>query len=72
MNLEPGQRLKVIRGIPHTDRAAWMETGDVVRVVEVYDHVVLVERPYRANGKKMMRECFPLKNAHLFLKEVVP
>ena len=71
MNVDIGMIMKVIRGIPSTERAAWLGTGDVVKVVAVYPHVVLVERPYKANRDEKMRECFQRRNLHMYLRRIV-
>ena len=71
MNVDIGMVMKVIRGIPSTERAAWLGTGDVVKVVAVYPHVVLVERPYKANRDEKMRECFQRRNLHMNLRRVM-
>ena len=71
MNVDIGMIMKVIRGIPSTERAAWLGTGDVVKVVAVYPHVVLVERPYKANRDEKMRECFQRRNLHMNLRRVI-
>lgn len=70
MNLSIGMRLKVIKGIPQTDRAAWFETGDIVTVKEIYPHHVLVERPHRGRRREMMRECYTLSGIHNYLQPV--
>ena len=64
----PGTRMKVIQGIKQTDHKAWMETGDIVTVKEVYDHIVLVERPYKDRKRGMMRECFLVADLYKHLK----
>ena len=71
MNIQPGMRMKVIQGIKQTDHCAWMETGDVVTVREVYDHIVVVVRPYKDRRRGMMRECFQIGDLHRHLK-VIP
>lgn len=70
MNLAKGMRLKVIKGIPQTDRAAWMETGDIVTVKEIYPHHVLVERSHRGRRREMMRECFTLNGIYNYLRPI--
>lgn len=71
MNVEPGMKTRVIQGIPSTERAAWLGMGDIVTVVKVYPHVVLVERPYKANRDEKMRECFQRRNLHMNLRRVM-
>lgn len=71
MNVDIGMIMKVIRGISSTERAAWLGTGDIVTVVKVYPHVVLVERPYKANRDEKMRECFQRRNLHMYLRRVM-
>ena len=71
MNVDIGMVMRVIRGIPSTERAAWLGTGDVVKVVAVYPHVVLVERPYKANRDEKMRECFQRRNLHMYLRRIL-
>ena len=71
MNVDIGMIMKVIQGIPSTERAAWLGTGDIVKVVAVYPHVVLVERPYKANRDEKMRECFQRRNLHMNLRRAM-
>lgn len=70
MELVKGMKCKVIQGHTHTDRAAWMEAGDIVTVVNVYDNVVLVERPHRGRTREMMRECFTLNGIYNYLRPI--
>jgi len=62
-----GKYYKVIHGIPSTDRAQWMETGDVVKCIGIYNRVALFERSYKRSSGKM-RECFQLKCIERYLK----
>ena len=71
MNVDIGMIMKVIQGIPSTERAAWLGTGDVVKVVAVYPHVVLVERSYKANRDEKMRDCFQRRNLHMYLRRIL-
>ena len=71
MNVEPGMKMRVIQGIPSTERAAWLGTGDIVTVVKVYPHVVLVERPYKASRDERLRECFQRRNLHMYLRRIL-
>ena len=71
MSIYAGMKMKVINGIGSHDKSASMSTGDIVTVVKVYPHVVLVERPYKANRDEKMRECFQRRNLHMNLRRVM-
>jgi hypothetical protein len=71
MYLYLGQRLKVKKGYKPTQSAMWLKTGDEVKVLGIYRHVVLVGRPYARNPKKILRECFCLCDVENYLQEVL-
>ena len=72
--LHVGDVLEVIDGDHPSDRAVFMDTGDRVRVIEIYPHIVRVERirplgaPFGNNGK--LTQSYPLKCWWLRLKKI--
>jgi len=71
MSIYAGMKMKVINGLGSHDKSASMSTGDIVTVKAVYPRVVLVERPYHSGASEMMRECFQLRNIHMYLRRVI-
>ena len=67
--LIPGAKYKLLHGYTSTMSESWLHTGDIVRVIRIYKHVVLVERvrPNRHDGSHC-RECFRLADAAHYLK----
>lgn len=72
--LSVGDILKVIRGDGEQRFAVWLATGDFVRVIEIYPHIVRVERirPFdnpAANGKHLT-QSYPRRSWRMNLRRV--
>lgn len=65
-----GDYFKVIKGYNATQDASWIHTGDVVKVIKVYPHVILVERTKRNGDGSRMRECFQKQSFFINLKKM--
>ena len=71
-DLRIGKLLKVIKGTPEKQDAKWLETGDVVRIIGIYPHIIMVEKVKGGGWKKdyHMRQCYPRTSLHLNLAEL--
>ena len=75
--LKIGKLLRVTKGIPETDKCKWLCTGDIVRIIGIYPHIIMVERvkPFQnifspGATSKHMRQCYPIASLHLNLAEL--
>lgn len=70
--LNIGMKCEVLRGINHTNYAQWMEKGDIVAIVGLYEHYIMVERPYKSDRRPQykLRECFCRNNWKRYLKVI--
>lgn len=70
MKIKLGQKMEVIKGLGFMGTSMWLSTGDIVKVIDIYRHHVLVERPYKKNPNKTIKESFTLVDIHKYLKPV--
>lgn len=71
-DLRIGKLLKVIKGTPEKQDAKWLETGDIVRIIGIYPHIIMVEKVKGGgwNNDYHMRQCYPITSLHLNLAEL--
>ena len=71
--LEFGDILEVISGPTTTEHALWLQVGDLVRVIEIYPHIIRVERirPYdNPAAKGRLTQSYPRKSWRMNLRRV--
>lgn len=69
-HLSIGDILEVIRGQDEGQFGLWLATGDLVRVIEIYPHIVRVERirPYPNGGH--LTQSYPRRSWGMNLRRV--
>ena len=68
--LKIGKLLKVVKGTPEKQDAKWLETGDIVEIIGIYDHIIMVQKLKKGLHGTQMRQCYPITSLHLNLSEL--
>lgn len=68
--LKIGKLLKVVKGTPEKQDAKWLETGDIVEIIGIYDHIIMVQKLKKGLHGTQMRQCYPIASLHLNLSEI--
>ena len=65
-----GELLRVTVGTPEKQDAKWLEKGDIVEVVGIYDHIFMVQKLKEGKDGFHMRQCYPRSSWWLNLERL--